>query len=410
MKKFYFLLFSILIINSAYSQWNILTSGVTTNLRSVFCITADKVLVTGESGLILKTTDGGVTWVPEISNTTQRLNAIFFADTLVGYAVGQAGVIVKTVDGGNTWGIQNSNSTHALTSVFFTSADTGYVTGLGTTFIKTTDGGINWNIDTAFGGCCQELGSIVFTSAAQGYMLGYDVPGTIILSTNDTANTWSITGDYNASSDNWWHAHSMTADATGNPIVAGEQGIIQNGFGMWNMYGSPVSNARLNAVCNNHSGSNGQAFACTAVGANGVIGLYTNMGPSTCNQVSGVTSSLSAVTFYDSLIGYIAGDSGVILKTINAGYLTSVNELQNSKNVFAYPNPFLTETTFSTNKDLTDATLVLYNSFGQEVKQIAHISGRTIILQRDHLPAGIYFIYLTENDKMIGTGKLMMQD
>lgn len=52
-------------------------------------------------GAILKTTDGGVTWTPQLSNSTPGLNGVYFVDGLRGWAVGDAGKIVHTSNGGN---------------------------------------------------------------------------------------------------------------------------------------------------------------------------------------------------------------------------------------------------------------------------------------------------------------------
>lgn len=73
-----------------------------------------------------------------------------------------------------------------------------------------------------------------------------------------------------------------------------------------------------------------------------------------------------------------------------------------------YPNPFSTQTTFHTDKILKDATLTVYNFFGQSVKQIKNISGQAITLHLDNLISGQYFIRLTQDNKVIATEKLVM--
>ena len=82
--------------------------------------------------------------------------------------------------------------------------------------------------------------------------------------------------------------------------------------------------------------------------------------------------------------------------------------LQNQ--ITAYPNPFSTQTTLQTENSFHDATLTIYNSLGQAVKQVENISGQTITLQRKNLPCGIYFIGLTEKDKSFETEKLIITD
>ncbi|MDL1878934.1 DUF4136 domain-containing protein, partial [Cytophagia bacterium CHB2] len=54
----------------------------------------------GRGGTILTTTNGGATWVPRTSGTTQVLNAVQIINTTTAVAVGNGGVILKTTDGG----------------------------------------------------------------------------------------------------------------------------------------------------------------------------------------------------------------------------------------------------------------------------------------------------------------------
>lgn len=72
------------------------------------------------------------------------------------------------------------------------------------------------------------------------------------------------------------------------------------------------------------------------------------------------------------------------------------------------PNPFSNQTTLQTGRLLIAASLVVYNSFGQVVKQMENLSGQTIVFQRDNLPSGLYFILITQDNKAISAGKLVI--
>jgi len=52
------------------------------------------------SGLVLKSENGGLAWTRQVSNTSRRLNDVYFVDPLRGWAVGDAGVIIHTSLGG----------------------------------------------------------------------------------------------------------------------------------------------------------------------------------------------------------------------------------------------------------------------------------------------------------------------
>ena len=91
---------------------------------------------------------------------------------------------------------------------------------------------------------------------------------------------------------------------------------------------------------------------------------------------------------------------------------TSLGINQNAtKNVFSiFPNPFISSTTIQTVGNFKNATLTICNSYGQTVKQVNNISGQTVSLSRENLPNGLYFIRLTEENKIIAVEKLIIID
>ncbi len=84
------------------------------------------------------------------------------------------------------------------------------------------------------------------------------------------------------------------------------------------------------------------------------------------------------------------------------------NESKNTLNI--YPNPFSIKTTLQSDKHLKNATLTLYNSLGQQVRQVNNISGQTATLQRDNLPSGLYYLQLTEDNQTIATDKIVISE
>jgi Secretion system C-terminal sorting domain len=96
---------------------------------------------------------------------------------------------------------------------------------------------------------------------------------------------------------------------------------------------------------------------------------------------------------------------------IKAGQtLRGINE-QTSKNIISlFPNPFSTQTTLHTDIFLHNATLTIYNCFGQTVKEMKNISGKTFPLFRNNLPRGFYFVRLKEDNKTFYTNKIIISD
>lgn len=93
-------------------------------------------------------------------------------------------------------------------------------------------------------------------------------------------------------------------------------------------------------------------------------------------------------------------------------YYATTGLIENtSTNQYAlYPNPFSTQTTLQSENLFKDATLTVYNSFGQQVKQIKNISSQTILLNRENISSGLYFIQLTQGNKIIMNDKLIITD
>lgn len=86
------------------------------------------------------------------------------------------------------------------------------------------------------------------------------------------------------------------------------------------------------------------------------------------------------------------------------------NENINKKLVSIFPNPLISTSTIQTTNYLKNASLTICNSYGQKVKQVNNISGQTISLSRDNLPGGLYYIRLTEENKIIAVEKLIITD
>jgi len=93
-------------------------------------------------------------WYTQNSDTTIWLTSVYFIDANTGWAVGAdnlngESLILKTTDGGNTWIRKTSETLNPLYSVYFADSNTGWAVGLGISFymsliLKTTDGGNNW--------------------------------------------------------------------------------------------------------------------------------------------------------------------------------------------------------------------------------------------------------------------------
>jgi hypothetical protein len=80
----------------------------------------------------------------------------------------------------------------------------------------------------------------------------------------------------------------------------------------------------------------------------------------------------------------------------------------NNQSTTLFPNPFTTHATLSFNESLHNATLHIYNMYGQLMQQQSNISGREIILQRENLGSGIYIYEVREGQRKVCAGKAVV--
>jgi photosystem II stability/assembly factor-like uncharacterized protein len=83
-------------------QWTLSSFGASNRVAGLQLVDDFTGYAVGSSGpgLVLKTLDGGANWSPQVTNSAQALNGVWFVDALRGWAVGVGGRIVHTAKGG----------------------------------------------------------------------------------------------------------------------------------------------------------------------------------------------------------------------------------------------------------------------------------------------------------------------
>lgn len=226
----------------------------------------------GESGTILKTTDGGINWSAQTSNVTNTIRSIFFIDANSGWACGDEGTIIATTNGGTTWSPQTSPYNTQYNSIRFATTNTGWVVGSGNVLLKTSNGGLNWT---------------------QQQNQGASMWGLDILSTT----TGWVTGGF---------IHSQNSP-TLLKTINGSTWTYQTNSGVNSFL--PFNDIRFADINNGW-----------LVGGNGVIRHTADAGATTwTGQNSGTQFELLGVDFLNTTKGYACGRQGVIIATGNSG-------------------------------------------------------------------------------------------
>jgi len=98
----------------------------------------------GYQGYILKTSNGGLGWGPQTSNTGASLNDVVALNASTAWAVGDSGTIVKTTDGGANWIVQTTNTSETFRRIAAYDTNNAWAVGTNGVILHTTNGGTTY--------------------------------------------------------------------------------------------------------------------------------------------------------------------------------------------------------------------------------------------------------------------------
>jgi len=161
----------------------------TRTLRSLTFATPSVAYAVGDSGTVLRSSDGGAGWAPVTSpGGDANLSRLRCADALLCLGtISGSGTLVRTIDGGTTW-TRVTASGRAIRSVAFASPTRVVAVGDGGSTVISDDGGATWR---PVGGTVEGTPT---TIAAVGAGFGYAVGPTSIALTTDAGATWRSVG------------------------------------------------------------------------------------------------------------------------------------------------------------------------------------------------------------------------
>ena len=129
------------------STWVDQTSPVPDSFFDVFFVTVDEGWIVGDNGVIVYTTDGGANWIEHSQSrvlSTSDLNTVYFVDGY-GWTGGDSEDIFRTTDGGTTWYLAEALGSYSeVEGISFVDSLVGYAAVDGDGIIYSTDGGLNW--------------------------------------------------------------------------------------------------------------------------------------------------------------------------------------------------------------------------------------------------------------------------
>jgi photosystem II stability/assembly factor-like uncharacterized protein len=165
--------------------WETIRVPASRRLRAFHFVTPDRGFVTGDSGLVVETIDGGKTWRAVDLDTHENLTAVEGVGDKV-WVAGFGGVVFHSADGGKTWRPQRTFVTQPIEGLCFIDENRGWAAGWSGLLLRTTDGGNSWQ-QINVPGLWETLSAIRFRDPQNGWAVGmYGV----LLRTHDGGATW----------------------------------------------------------------------------------------------------------------------------------------------------------------------------------------------------------------------------
>ncbi len=166
-------------------RWEAIRIPARERVRALHFLDESHGVVVGDSGLVMVTTDGGMTWRAQHSGTRENLTSVYGIGTKI-WAGGFGGVILHSPDGGLNWRTQPTFASTPIESVYFLDGNRGWAAGWAGLLLRTTDGGESWQ-HVSPPGVGETLNCVRFRDPRNGWAVGMFGA---ILRTRDGGATW----------------------------------------------------------------------------------------------------------------------------------------------------------------------------------------------------------------------------
>jgi photosystem II stability/assembly factor-like uncharacterized protein len=390
-------------------------------------------VITGDDGMMLRTTTGGTSWSADTSGITNSLrNSAFYTtgggigSVNVHLVAAENGVILKSTDNGANWDVKFPGTFEDINDIFILSQIATFACGNNGTLFFSTNLGDNWSsVNT---GSSVNFNRVIFFQYSTRTQITYKGllagDGGVVLTSTGLAGTWSTSTTTTSQDLN-------TLGFSSSYVIAGGNGgaIMKSSD-----HGVTWSGATSGTTENIHGIKFIDPSTAIAVGDGGVILRSTNKGDTWSGITSPVTSSLTDVDFGSWNLGIATGVNGATAYTTDGGLswieysadnlhvavkqdagnkTVSSGELKLSQN---YPNPFNPSTLISYVLPFeAQVSVKIFDMLGKEVKTL--VSSRqnsgtySVSFDASGLSSGIYFYTLKAsngNNEMIKTMRMIL--
>jgi photosystem II stability/assembly factor-like uncharacterized protein len=400
-------------------------------------------------------------WLIDNNPTFYNIHKASFIDSTTGWIGCDSGLIMRTTNGGINWTQQNSKLRSAIHYIYFFNKRIGWAFSwkivappYGTIILRTTNGGVNWDtasypVDDVF------LKAIIFQDSLYGFMGGH---GQNILRTTNGGANWlpcqidssMVSGfpvlEFSFMNNNFGYASGGVMDIAGivwrttnrglrwTPSIVSPEPVIKTffldslnlfGFGGDFEYGPST-------IKSSNSGANWKYLTLEYFGAPTDIEfrtrneawaslgysqtfIYTLDTGNTWTQVNTPDSNeVNDIVFTDIRHGWAFCNYGKMLKfNYSAVNISHQEEITEDYELFQnYPNPFNPSTTITFYLSSPgDILLNVFDVSGKKVKVLKEgkeeAGTHSVIFDGKNLPSGIYFYELLLRETRGYEGKII---
>ena len=413
-------LFLLANINIVFSQgsWYKLESVTERNLSKVEFVDSLTGWASGEGGTIVKTTDGGNSWIQQATNVQNNIQDLFILDKNNGWAIShqymansdQSGTnILNTTDGGEHWQTEFMPDEY-VHAIYFNDSLNGWIGGA-TGFLRgTSDRGITWyevTVDSIWYSYLS-IYDFKFFNSQYGLAIGgfIDIAG-VIWRTTDGGQYWSTVRLGSEPLHTAKFLDSLEIIAIGGDLEYGAVIVRSTDAGInWSYETVGIFGEGI-----------GLAFAddkeaWVTLGYSGTYMYSLDTGHTWTAEYTPDSTQVYDIVFTDPAHGYIVGNYGSIFKylPVATGVENDAEKMPAGYILFQnYPNPFnpVTKINFSIPQNLpagsTKIKLTVYDLLGREIAVLLDKDSNgqheySVEFDASGLSSGIYLYKLRAGD------------
>lgn len=377
--------------------------------------------ITGQNGVLMNTTNGGISWTQKITGITNEIPALYMRTPSdlwsleMNYPVDDTSWygtrILHSTNAGSSWSIQRYDSTIFRTIVFHDSL-TGFMGGSYGTVVKTTNGGVSWYKVSDSAKHKFPIYKIKFYNNQYGFAFGGQLEiAAIVWKTTDGGETWrsQIIGGDPIFSLHYFDSLNIIIgmadiDQSGAIFLRTLDGGVTWGSENTSIWGEPTNFVFRTPV-----------ELWVPMGIGGLCLRSIDEGYNWEKLFMPGQIPVYDMCFPTERIGFMVGHRGAFYK-FNPAALSVSEQSYVPKDFFVsqnYPNPFNGSTTIEYQlPKKSNVSIIVYDILGRPIESIVNKiqsnGNYSVQWNSGNASSGMYF-YTIRADKHVQTGRMILQ-